>query len=92
MKKFIIGTWKAEEIDPDDPEWDAWEVWSETGDLVVSITMGSENAHLVAAAPDMYNALKAIVECGGGSCNNIFHETNIMVAKKALAKAINGKE
>jgi hypothetical protein len=31
-------------------------------------------------------ALEAIVECGDGPCNNVFHKTNIQVARAALGK------
>lgn len=36
---------------------------------------------------ELLAALKAIVECGGGACENAFHATNIEVARAAIADA-----
>jgi len=68
--KFTKGPWKAYRFSAHDftatPENIAehpnyWEVASEDGKLSVTAHMGRANAHLIAAAPELYEALNSIV-------------------------------
>jgi len=55
-----------------------------------------DNFDLIIAARDKFKAesarlreaLEAIVECGDGPCDNVFHQTNIQVARAALGKEV----
>jgi hypothetical protein len=59
--KFTKGPWAAREIDPDDPDWGAHEIWPETVDgeqgPVSTMVIGAGNARLIAAAPCLFEAL-----------------------------------
>ena len=64
------GPWRAERTGPWDG-WDGWEVIAKDGATVCN-GLGSQrdpireaNALLIAAAPEMLAALKAIVDCAG---------------------------
>lgn len=52
-----MKTWQAVEIQPEDPELDAWEVRS-GDDAVATAVIGRENAALMAAAPGLLRALE----------------------------------
>jgi len=93
--KFTPGPWQWSEIEPEDKEWGACEVWA--GDtLISSHTNGTANAAMSAAAPDLYAALQAAIDCGmvpkssaseGGAMR---HSRQVQVAdmiRAALAKA-----
>lgn len=49
------GTWRFNEIDPEDKDWGACEVWPVSGDdqPVATMVCGVSNARLIAAAPDL---------------------------------------
>ncbi|MBN5087663.1 hypothetical protein JY460_06040 [Stenotrophomonas maltophilia] len=67
--KHTPGPWVAYEIAPDDPDWGACEIWPAENDRedeegtvkpVATMVMGVENARLIAAAPEMFEALDTI--------------------------------
>lgn len=68
--KHTPGPWIAYEIAPDDPEWGACEIWPDENDRedeegtvkpVATMVMGVENARLIAAAPELLEALSKAV-------------------------------
>jgi hypothetical protein len=63
-ESFTPGPWVADEIAPDDPAWGAHEIWAQREDdepeLVSSHVCGPANARLIAAAPEMFEALLAV--------------------------------
>lgn len=68
MNKHTPGSWIAYELAPEDPSWGACEIWPAENDReddegavkpVATMVMGLENARLIAAAPEMLEALIA---------------------------------
>jgi hypothetical protein len=60
MSGFTPGPWAWCEISPDDREWGACEVWQdcEADVPVATMVIGTDNARLIAAAPDLLEALQ----------------------------------
>ena len=57
--KWTPGPWTAQEISPDDPEWGAFEVFAtEAEGWVATHVCGGCNASLIAAAPELCDALE----------------------------------
>lgn len=89
MSKHTPGPWIAYEIDPDDPEWGACEIWPAENDRedeegavkpVATMVMGVENARLIAAAPELLEALQRLDKNGHTQATWEF-------ALRAIAKA-----
>ncbi len=62
--------------------------WSEDGECIAEIVHGKPEAHLIAAAPDLYKALQSMLTFYGmdrekGEVSDVIHAE----AEKALAKA-----
>lgn len=62
--KFTQATWSWSEIDPDDKEWGACEVFRDELDpeFVATHVCGKANAALIAAAPDLYQVALLMIE------------------------------
>jgi len=84
--KYTPGPWVYVGYDndtgPDDGSfWEWWSVGDAQGETIAEVKSGEDDAHLIAAAPDLYEALeKALLEWGS---NTDWRGT----ARKALAKA-----
>lgn len=42
---------------------DCRSIWTKTGDPNIQVPESEANARLIAAAPDLFNALKVVIEC-----------------------------
>ena len=81
-----LGTWTA----PDDY---GWRIQVEEGNMVAISARSAEsegNAMLIAAAPEMYEALRAIVDWANGPQPRNVIEDLLLRAEKVLAKATGG--
>lgn len=76
----LPGPWKAVEIEPEDKDWAAWEVWS-GDDAVATTVIGRSNAILIATAPELLNALSTAVQQNG------FDSESLAKAKEIIANA-----
>lgn len=103
--KHTPGPWVAYELAPEDPSWGACEIWPAQNDRedddgtakpVATMVMGVENARLIAAAPELLEALMEAVECGmvpitsareGGAATHSRHVRCADQIRAAIAKA-----
>ncbi|OWB46501.1 hypothetical protein [Stenotrophomonas maltophilia] len=110
MSKHTPGPWIAYEIAPDDPEWGACEIWPDENDRedeegtvkpVATMVMGVENARLIAAAPELLDALIEAVKCGmvpissakdGGASTHSRQVRCADMIRAAIAKATGGAQ
>lgn len=85
--KATPGPWRV--IEKAKPVgWAHFEVaWSDYDELVCDIVYEEADAHLIAAAPEMYEALDAIVNCWDGPLYKHQMLPNIVKARAALKKA-----
>jgi len=98
-EKFTPGPWEADFIDRDYPSGDFgyWEVYCVPEDRALCDVYGAldrdaANAALIAAAPDMYEALVGLggvwpAECFCQHVDTSEHTDACNVARAALAKA-----
>ena len=79
--RFTPGPWKLTEFDQ------GFIVSDKNGELVETVYAGEPNACLIAAAPEMYEALKAFVEAYEKSLQLEKTDVALRLAKAALSKA-----
>lgn len=97
MSGFTPGPWKCREIDPRDPKWGAHEVSPAKGGRHVStMVCGAGNAHLISAAPELYEVLKSLIEYYDSdqaiSAESVMSYISMLdAARAALAKATGGQ-
>jgi hypothetical protein len=91
------GPWKVYEIAPDDPKWEAFEIWNEKASAKMIANgagyasmrvFGRANAHLVAAAPDLLKALESFVDMASTDDVNAIIEQATAAIAKARGKLI----
>lgn len=76
--KFTPGLWKAEPVD--DSDWGEFEIFEANGDRVAIVVHDRSevaretSAHLIAAAPELYEALAAIIAKHKGVFGDPPHE------------------
>jgi hypothetical protein len=72
-------------------EWGPWiaSIHRRMGDKPIPNAEG--NAHLIAAAPDLLDALKALMPEGWGEDDTMDHIPGVKLARLAIAKAEGGK-
>ena len=86
--KFTEGPWKAHNRGPVFTKEDVYEIhWSEDGECVAEIVHGEADANLIAAAPELYEALKEMEEFVDMECGIGAFSSSCKSAVKALAKA-----
>ncbi|HEL4115128.1 TPA: hypothetical protein UM349_000329 [Stenotrophomonas maltophilia] len=111
--KHTPGPWIAYEIAPDDPDWGACEIWPAENDRedeegtvkpVATMVMGVENARLIAAAPELLEALVNMVQWHGkrewptasfeveGLLPIDLQNDDVQKAMRAIAKATGGAQ
>ncbi len=87
--KHTPGPWKAyKRAEP--VGFAEYEIhYSDDGECVAEVVHGEADAHLIAAAPDMYEALVSICEYWNGGPDSAVDaiEHAMVVANEALAKA-----
>lgn len=87
MSKHTLGPWIVD--DSGDGEYEVWAPNVNTTDAIVTLGMSEEdaaNAHLIAAAPEMYEALRELCD----ECDHMrddFMRSLVRHARAALAKA-----
>ncbi|MDG9939663.1 hypothetical protein N7670_09865 [Stenotrophomonas maltophilia] len=84
--KHTPGPWIAYEIAPYDPEWGACEIWPGDNDRedeegtvkpVATMVMGVENARLIAAAPELLEALKQCIQLAWEDSREISFDSTV---------------
>lgn len=62
------GPWEWNELDPNDPEWGACEIWQacDADVPVATMVIGTANARLIAAAPELLDAANKAFDFLGG--------------------------
>lgn len=94
MSKHTPGKWKAERADC----WNSWEIFTDSGENICIINneqlAQADNARLIAAAPELLDALKSLIDgyielVNSGDCGNWDPETDkeVIQARAAIAKA-----
>lgn len=80
--KWTPGPWALEEVMPEDKDWGLCEITASDDSFVATAVIGVANARLIAAGPDMAEALQLFLDnCDNSEC--MYCEK----ARAALAKA-----
>jgi hypothetical protein len=96
MSKFTPGPWHAEEVQPETHEPSIWRVHAEDDSVEASICFleGGEHdndacARLISTAPDLYEALRELVDAASAPHPDWprFVQAMTTKARAALAKA-----
>jgi len=94
---YTKGPWKAKELIRDSTGASDWVILGPRDRGVerridANGKFDKDNAHIIAASPDLLDALKVIVECTSGFGNDLdWHQVTLQVCRDAIAKA-EGKE
>lgn len=98
MSKYTDGPW---EVDPDDRpgmDYNNHVISAQTSERICFMAHGGPsrqdeydaNARLIAAAPDLLEALKAVLPEGWGDDDTMDHIPGVKQARAAIAKALGG--
>lgn len=97
--KFTPAPWYIikEDIDDGNKKWRRWDIFSESSPFSITQTSSDDpidkeeneaNMRLIAKAPELFNALKALVESmDGAMCG---HKEELKNAKKILEEVMKG--
>lgn len=90
-RSFTPGPWRVVEGANNDPEWPDLRIMGGGDELFFAEAAGREDAEMAAAAPDMYNALEAVVSVftsrGDPGPDAQVEQAALDLAAVALAKA-----
>lgn len=98
--KFTPGVWAAKQRLSGYPDYAggptvfAWDVYSEDGTPIAIGTIAKENAdnaHLIAAAPDLYAVLSSLMDAADSSSEIYFDGPTVDAMRAALDKAEGSK-
>ena len=91
MSKHTPGPWKARYAPDRAPPVETWCIdWSEDHEEIAEIVHGEANARLIAAAPELLEALKAIVD-EQDARQGYASVQSYDAARAAIAKATGGQ-